>query len=238
MKKKRIIPLVMFIFSALLIMGSVNVFVLKTRENEKTESTKGTIEINKISHVEEKTDNVSKESNSFIEITKEQNDETSNEVDNNDVQEKVEDKKVIVKDETTVSNNKVTEKQETQSNSNNNNNSTNTKTETKQNENKKEETQKQEPSTNSNQKAYEIPDEDSREKNNGSTDPEYLKIKASCEFFTRAECQAALDDIMDKYLSDEHPMVSTSCKSFAYNGEVVGYRVLITYGDGNYFYNN
>ncbi len=232
-EKRRIIPLVIFGLSALFIIGSVNLFNFKTREEIKTESTDGTKgsitiekEVSNNSIVEEE----KKNQNETKEVLYPKNEEVT---ESSPVKKDEKKETSSSKKEETTSSYKVkkeeikTEKKEETSNKNNTNE-------------KKEETSKNSSTetNNNNQKVYEIPDEDSREKNAGSQDPEYLKIKATIEFETRSECQAALDDIMDKYLTDEHPMVSTSCKSFAYNGEVVGYRVLVTYGDGKYFYNN
>ena len=81
-------------------------------------------------------------------------------------------------------------------------------------------------------------EEDTKKNDDPTQDEEYKRIKSTCEFFTREECQKALPDIQLKYLDDEHDMVSASCKSFAYKGQIVGYRVLLTYGDGEFFYNN
>lgn len=84
----------------------------------------------------------------------------------------------------------------------------------------------------------EVSEEDTKKNDDPTQDEEYKRIKSTCEFFTREECQKALPDIQLKYLDDEHDMVSASCKSFAYKGQIVGYRVLLTYGDGKFFYNN
>ena len=84
----------------------------------------------------------------------------------------------------------------------------------------------------------EVSEEDTKKNDDSTQDEEYKRIKSTCEFFTREECQKALPDIQLKYLDDEHDMVSASCKSFAYKGQIVGYRVLLTYGDGKFFYNN
>lgn len=84
----------------------------------------------------------------------------------------------------------------------------------------------------------EVLEEDTKKNDDPTQDEEYKRIKSTCEFFTREECQKALPNIQLKYLDDEHDMVSASCKSFAYKGQIVGYRVLLTYGDGKFFYNN
>ena len=100
----------------------------------------------------------------------------------------------------------------------------------------KTETQKE--SNNHKQTIIDVPEEDTKKNNDITQDEEYQKIKSTCEFFSREECQSALTDIELKYLDDDHEVVSASCKSFAYKGQIVGYRVLLTYGDGKFFYNN
>lgn len=100
----------------------------------------------------------------------------------------------------------------------------------------KTETQKE--SNDQKQTIIDIPKEDTKKNNDITQDEEYQKIKSTCEFFSREECQRALTDIELKYLDDDHEVVSASCKSFAYKGQIVGYRVLLTYGDGKFFYNN
>lgn len=100
----------------------------------------------------------------------------------------------------------------------------------------KTETQKE--SNEHKQTIIDVPKEDTKKNNDITQDEEYQKIKSTCEFFSREECQRALTDIELKYLDDDHEVVSASCKSFAYKGQIVGYRVLLTYGDGKFFYNN
>ena len=100
----------------------------------------------------------------------------------------------------------------------------------------KTETQKE--SNDQKQTIIDVPKEDTKKNNDITQDEEYQKIKSTCEFFTREECQRALTDIELKYLDDDHEVVSASCKSFAYKGQIVGYRVLLTYDDGKFFYNN
>lgn len=100
----------------------------------------------------------------------------------------------------------------------------------------KTETQKE--SNDQKQTIIDVPKEDTKKNNDITQDEEYQKIKSTCEFFSREECQRALTDIELKYLDDDHEVVSASCKSFAYKGQIVGYRVLLTYGDGKFFYNN
>lgn len=100
----------------------------------------------------------------------------------------------------------------------------------------KTETQKE--SNDQKQTIIDVPKEDTKKNNDITQDEEYQKIKSTCEFFSREECQRALTDIELKYLDDDHEVVSASCKSFTYKGQIVGYRVLLTYGDGKFFYNN
>ena len=100
----------------------------------------------------------------------------------------------------------------------------------------KTETQKE--SNDQKQTIIDVPKEDTKKNNDITQDEEYQKIKSTCEFFSREECQSALTDIELKYLDNDHEVVSASCKSFAYKGQIVGYRVLLTYGDGKFFYNN
>lgn len=110
------------------------------------------------------------------------------------------------------------------------------KNDSKKNNVIKTETQKE--SNNQKQTIIDVPKEDTKKNNDITKHEEYQKIKSTCEFFTREECQRALTDIELKYLDDDHEVVSASCKSFAYKGQIVGYRVLLTYGDGKFFYNN
>lgn len=99
-------------------------------------------------------------------------------------------------------------------------------------------TEIQKESNNHKQTIIDVPEEDTKKNDDITQDEEYQKIKSTCEFFSREECQSALTDIELKYLDDDHEVVSASCKSFAYKGQIVGYRVLLTYGDGKFFYNN
>lgn len=99
-------------------------------------------------------------------------------------------------------------------------------------------TEIQKESNNHKQTIIDVPEEDTKKNNDITQDEEYQKIKSTCEFFSREKCQSALTDIELKYLDDDHEVVSASCKSFAYKGQIVGYRVLLTYGDGKFFYNN
>ncbi len=110
------------------------------------------------------------------------------------------------------------------------------KNDSKKNNGIKTETQKE--SNDQKQTIIDVPKEDTKKNNDITQDEEYQKIKSTCEFFSREECQRALTDIELKYLDDDHEVVSASCKSFAYKGQIVGYRVLLTYGDGKFFYNN
>lgn len=110
------------------------------------------------------------------------------------------------------------------------------KNDSKKNNGIKTETQKE--SNDQKQTIIDVPKEDTKKNNDITQDEEYQKIKSTCEFFTREECQRALTDIELKYLDDDHEVISASCKSFAYKGQIVGYRVLLTYGDGKFFYNN
>lgn len=110
------------------------------------------------------------------------------------------------------------------------------KNDSKKNNGIKTETQKE--SNDQKQTISDVPKEDTKKNNDITQDEEYQKIKSTCEFFSREECQSALTDIELKYLDDDHEVVSASCKSFAYKGQIVGYRVLLTYGDGKFFYNN
>lgn len=110
------------------------------------------------------------------------------------------------------------------------------KNDSKKNNGIKTETQKE--SNDQKQTIIDVPKEDTKKNNDITQDEEYQKIKSTCEFFSREECQRALTDIELKYLDDDHEVISASCKSFAYKGQIVGYRVLLTYGDGKFFYNN
>lgn len=84
----------------------------------------------------------------------------------------------------------------------------------------------------------EIPDEDNKDNvSSFENDEEYIKLKSTLEFETRAECQAAADIIGPEYALQGN-LRNTSCKSFAYKGTVIGYRLQIWFTDGTWIYNN
>lgn len=116
------------------------------------------------------------------------------------------------------SSNTSTNKQDTQSSSNTNS------------------TSKEEHKNNST--TIEIPDEDNKDNvSSFENDEEYIKLKSTLEFETRAECQAAADIIGPEYALQGN-LRNTSCKSFAYKGTVIGYRLQIWFTDGTWIYNN
>ena len=111
-----------------------------------------------------------------------------------------------------------TNKQDTQSSSNTNS------------------TSKEEPKNNST--TIEILNEDNKDNvSSFENDEEYIKLKSTLEFETRAECQAAADIIGPEYALQGN-LRNTSCKSFAYKGTVIGYRLQIWFTDGTWIYNN
>lgn len=122
------------------------------------------------------------------------------------------------KNEEKSSSNTSTNKQDTQSSSNTNS------------------TSKEEPKNNST--TIEIPNEDNKDNvSSFENDEEYIKLKSTLEFETRAECQAAADIIGPEYALQGN-LRNTSCKSFAYKGTVIGYRLQIWFTDGTWIYNN
>lgn len=89
-----------------------------------------------------------------------------------------------------------------------------------------------------NSTTIEIPDEDNKDNvASFENDEEYIKLKSTLEFETRAECQAAADIIGPEYALQGN-LRNTSCKSFAYKGTVIGYRLQIWFTDGTWIYNN
>ena len=93
-------------------------------------------------------------------------------------------------------------------------------------------------SSNTNSTTIEIPDEDNKDNvSSFENDEEYIKLKSTLEFETRAECQAAADIIGPEYALQGN-LRNTSCKSFAYKGTVIGYRLQIWFTDGTWIYNN
>lgn len=97
-------------------------------------------------------------------------------------------------------------------------------------------TSKEEPKNNST--TIEIPNEDNKDNvSSFENDEEYIKLKSTLEFETRAECQAAADIIGPEYALQGN-LRNTSCKSFAYKGTVIGYRLQIWFTDGTWIYNN
>ena len=97
-------------------------------------------------------------------------------------------------------------------------------------------TSKEEPKNNST--TIEIPNEDNKDNvSNFENDEEYIKLKSTLEFETRAECQATADIIGPEYALQGN-LRNTSCKSFAYKGTVIGYRLQIWFTDGTWIYNN
>ena len=116
----------------------------------------------------------------------------------------------------------------------------------KANTNEKENEEKSSSNTNSTSKeehknnstTIEIPDEDNKDNvSSFENDEEYIKLKSTLEFETRAECQAAADIIGPEYALQGN-LRNTSCKSFAYKGTVIGYRLQIWFTDGTWIYNN
>ena len=128
-------------------------------------------------------------------------------------------------------------KKDSSSNSSQSNSSSNTQTkeEPKVDENTSNNTNKEEQN---NSNIYEVPDEDNKDNvSSFENDEEYIKLKATIEFETRAECQAAADIIGPQYAIQGN-LRNTSCKSFAYKGTVIGYRLQIWFTDGTWIYNN
>lgn len=213
MKRKKIIPLVsIVILIVLIVVGGTTLFIFKTRDKENNVSK------NEKTQIIEKTNETLNEDEII-------NSEDELPIDNDVITNgnQVEESKNNNSSNETKSNNDLNSKQEVGNkidDTNNKTDDTNNKTDDK------------------GSTIIEVSEEDTKKNDDPTQDEEYKRIKSTCEFFTREECQKALPDIQLKYLDDEHDMVSASCKSFAYKGQIVGYRVLLTYGDGKFFYNN
>lgn len=228
MKRKKIIPLVSLIVLMVLAMTSATIYYLNTGETKK---------LNNVVEKEITEENISKNTD---EITNDISTDVSKNKDNSNKKEVVKEKEIekeskeandstansksstnntttTKKEETSISNN-LSNKQDNQSSSNNNSNKV------------------EEPKNNST--IIEIPDEDNKDNvSSFENDEEYIKLKATLEFETRAECQAAADIIGPEYALQGN-LRNTSCKSFAYKGTVIGYRLQIWFTDGTWIYNN
>ena len=62
-------------------------------------------------------------------------------------------------------------------------------------------------------------------------DQELERLKSLIKYKTSQECYEASIDISFQYIDNEN-FNHTACKSFAYKGELLGYRMLIYYKDG------
>lgn len=232
MKRKKIIPLVSLIVLIVLAMTSATIYYLNAGETKNSSDTveKETVNKNESENTDEITNDIStdvstnKNNSNKDEVvkdkeveknSKETNDSTtnSNSSSNNSTTTK--------KEETTISNNS-SDKQDNQASSNGNSSNNSNKVEEQKN----------------NSTTIEIPDEDNKDNvSSFENDEEYIKLKATLEFETRAECQAAADIIGPEYALQGN-LRNTSCKSFAYKGTVIGYRLQIWFTDGTWIYNN
>jgi len=72
-----------------------------------------------------------------------------------------------------------------------------------------------------------IPEEESTPQ----VDPEYERLKSLIKYKTDMECYYASFDVSLEYNDDENFKV-ISCSSYAYKGELLGYRMVVHYWDG------
>lgn len=66
-------------------------------------------------------------------------------------------------------------------------------------------------------------------------DPEYERLKSLIKYKDDMECYNASLDVSLEYLDDENFQVIT-CSSYAYNGQLLGYRMAVHYWDGTVVY--
>lgn len=228
MKRKKIIPLVSLIVLMVLAMTSATIYYLNAGETKKSNNVveKETTEENVSENTDETTNNIStnKDNSNKNEVVKEKEvEKESKETNDSTTNSKPSTNNTTTtkKEETSISNNS-SNKQDNQASSNSNSSNNSNKVE--------------EPKNNST--AIEIPDEDNKDNvSSFENDEEYIKLKAALEFETRAECQAAADIIGPEYALQGN-LRNTSCKSFAYKGTVIGYRLQIWFTDGTWIYNN
>lgn len=215
MKKKKIIPLVTITLSVLILLSAI-FLNLNAREDHLKESNREKQNIEDKNLLEDQT-----EDKGLLE------NQTGDKIDK-------EDTTVTEKDKNVNNDSKINEKSST----NETNNVGDNKTKDNSNSNGNSTIVPEKPNSNNQQDIVEVPNEDTNDKNVSiQNDAEYKKIKEQCEFFTRAECQAASGKVAIKYLEMGNGSVSTSCESFAYKGEIVGYRMKIRFEDGTWIYN-
>lgn len=249
MKSKIKMPLV--IFSLLMVLGicSATIYYFNTREtNELNDTVKNKTVKNNVSEEINEEQNVISTDVDSTDETKNDEEQKDDSKSDNPKEDNSNNSNNTIKTETQKNNdssskNNTTSKveQNNQSSSNNSssqsNSSTNTQTkeEPKVEENTSNNTNKEEQN---NSNIYEVPDEDNKDNvSSFENDEEYIKLKATIEFETRAECQAAADIIGPQYAIQGN-LRNTSCKSFAYKGTVIGYRLQIFFTDGTWIYNN
>ena len=66
-------------------------------------------------------------------------------------------------------------------------------------------------------------------------DYELEKVKSLCEYFDYSSCRKASIDVA---LSDTDNIENTACDMLTYNGNIVGYRIIIYFRDGTNKYHN
>ena len=77
----------------------------------------------------------------------------------------------------------------------------------------------------------EVPENNNEETSTPQVDQELERLKSLIKYKTSQECYEASIDISFQYIDNEN-FNHTACKSFAYKGELLGYRMLIYYKDG------
>ena len=216
MKRKKIIPLVsLIVLIASGIIGAT-IYCFNTADTKKLNNAveQETAKENLSKTTDTNTNDDSIKDDSDNEKSTEKEKTISKETNSSQSKSNTYEKETEVKSSSNIS----TNKQDTQSSSNTNS------------------TSKEEHKNNST--TIEIPDEDNKDNvSSFENDEEYIKLKSTLEFETRAECQAAADIIGPEYALQGN-LRNTSCKSFAYKGTVIGYRLQIWFTDGTWIYNN
>lgn len=78
----------------------------------------------------------------------------------------------------------------------------------------------------------EVPENNNNEETSTpQVDQELERLKSLIKYKTSQECYEASIDVSFQYIDNEN-FNHTACKSFAYKGELLGYRMLIYYKDG------
>lgn len=117
-------------------------------------------------------------------------------------------------------------KEEVSSNNNNNNDDNVPSTDNKQDDDKIIVDETTDNSNDSN-----VPVEEQEETSTPQVDQELERLKSLIKYKTSQECFDASIDVSFEYENNEN-FKHTACESFAYKGQLLGYRMLIYYNDG------